>query len=179
MKLISILMVLTLSFGAHAEMYKWVDAEGNITYSDRPQPDSAGDKEEVTEITLPPLNTSEALDTSVLRETTKNTQPDKKANSSIKITKPQNDEAIRQNEGNMAISVAVKPQAGDHTVAIYVDGNEVSRGSATSVALQNVDRGTHVITADLISPEGKVIKSASPVTFHLLRYSIRNKATPR
>ena len=178
MKLISILMVLTLSFGAHAEMYKWVDAEGNITYSDRPQPDSGGEKKQVTEITLPSVNTADAVDTSVLRESS-NTQPDKKANSSIKITKPQNDEAIRQNEGNMVISVAVKPQAGDHTVAIYVDGNEVSRGSATSVALQNVDRGTHVITADLISPEGKVIKSATPVTFHLLRYSIRNKATPR
>ena len=178
MKLISIFTALILSFCAHAEMYKWVDADGNVTYSDRPEPGASASKEDVTEITIPRVNTADAVDTSVLTEST-SSRPDQKASASISITSPQNDEAIRQNEGNMSISVAVKAQADDHIIAIYIDGNEVSRGSATSVALQNVDRGTHIITADLVSPQGKVIKSAAPVTFHLLRYSARNSVTPR
>ena len=178
MRLISILAVLVLSFCVHAEMYKWVDAEGNITYSDRPQPGAEDGDEGATEVTIPPVNTADAIDTSVLRESNKPAQ-EQNANASIKITRPQHDEAIRQNEGNMSISVSVSPQASKQTIAIYVDGKEVSRGTATSVVLQNVDRGTHIITADLISAQGKVIKSADPVTFHLLRYSARNTVSPR
>ena len=177
MKLISTFIVLILSFCVHAEMYKWVDADGNVNYSDRPQT-ATGDGEEITEITIPQVNTADSVDTSILRESS-SAQPDQNGNTSIKITRPQDDEAIRQNEGNMLINVAVKSQARNPTIVIYVDGSEVSRGSATSVALRNVDRGTHIITAELISPEGKVIKSAVPVTFHLLRYSARNTVSPR
>lgn len=34
------LLMLTLSVAASAKMYKWVDADGNVTYSERKPPDS-------------------------------------------------------------------------------------------------------------------------------------------
>ncbi|MEM8844160.1 MAG: DUF4124 domain-containing protein [Pseudomonadota bacterium] len=173
MKIISIFIIVILSFSASAEMYKWVDAEGNITYSDRPQPGATETEEEVSEVSIPPVNTVPAVDTSVLNEPLADRSQTSVKNS-IQVVSPQDDEAIRQNEGNVSISVAIESGLDQGVVAIYLDGNEVSRGQATSVALQNVDRGTHVITADLISPAGKVVASADPVTFHLLRYRIPN-----
>lgn len=173
MRLISFLLFLALSFCAHAEMYKWVDADGNITYSDRPQPGASND-DEVTEVTVPPVNTVPAVDTSVLDKSEETKQDNQPGAESISIISPQDDEAIRENAGNVSISVAVEPILVDETVAIYLDGNEVSRGQATNVYLQNIDRGTHIITAEVISAEGNIVASASPVTFHLLRYSSRN-----
>lgn len=172
MNLVFIFVVLILSFTVNAELYKSVDADGNVTYSDRPEAAVSSGTEEVTEISVPPVNTADAVDTSVLNEPVSSSLKNKAVVDSIKIVSPQNDEAIRQNAGNVSITVATESGFKNGIVAIYLDGNEVSRGPATSVALQNVDRGTHVITADLISPTGKVLSSAAPVTFHLLRYRI-------
>ena len=171
MRYVSFFLLVTLSVCANADMYKWVDADGNITYSDRPQPGASKGEEEVTEIEVPPVNTVPAVDTSVLDQPEETNQDSQSGAESIAIISPQNDEAIRENAGNVSISVAVEPVLGDEIVAIYLDGNEVSRGQATNVYLQNIDRGTHTVTAEVISAAGDIVTSASPVTFHLLRYS--------
>ena len=92
----------------------------------------------------------------------------------ISIVAPENDTAVRQNAGNVSIKVAIEPflfnERGD-LLAIYMDGIEVSRGRATSVQLVEVDRGTHVVRAEIVDADGKILKKANPVTFTLHRHS--------
>lgn len=175
MKKLFCLGLMVLSISTHAELFKWKDADGNIIYSDQPPPN--GNKEESTldEKELPPLIETPALVVTP-QSTGSNTNADvEDVYESIEIINPVNgEEAIRQNEGNIAIQVAVKPrlltQAGD-LVVIYIDDKEVFRGPGLSVKLENVDRGTHVINAEIISAGGRTLKKAKSVTFTLQRFS--------
>ena len=63
MRLITLTMLFLLAFCAHAELFKWVDADGNIMYSDQPPPGAAKKEHQVDEETLPPIITTPALET--------------------------------------------------------------------------------------------------------------------
>lgn len=56
MKTLLAIVLAVLCFSAAAEqLYRWVDAEGNVHYSDRPPPDSATESEEiVVDAEIPP-----------------------------------------------------------------------------------------------------------------------------
>lgn len=90
----------------------------------------------------------------------------------IEISSPSNDEPIRENTGNITISVSVAPGlSGDHTIRITMDGGVISSGRGSYVSLTNVDRGTHTVAASLLGAGGEVIARSPTVTFHLLRAS--------
>ncbi len=176
MRFIIFTFLLAAAFCVQAELFKWVDADGNIIYSDQPPPGAAKKEHQVDEETLPPLTTTPALETPVVSSTSKDfgEEDPQERYKSIAIVVPENDTAVRQNAGNVSIKVAIDPylynERGD-LLAIYMDGLEVSRGRDLSVQLVEVDRGTHVIRAEIVDANGQVIKKASPVTFTLLRHS--------
>ena len=176
MKFLVLTMLLLAAYCAQAELFKWVDADGNIIYSDQPPPGAEKKDHQVDEEALPHLNTTPALETPVTSSTSSkaNKEDAKERYKSVAIVEPENDTSMRQNAGNVSIKVAIDPylfnERGD-TLAIYMDGFEVSRGRDLSVQLVEVDRGTHVIRAEIVNSKGKVIKKANPVTFTLHRYS--------
>lgn len=176
MRIITLIALLILSFCAQAELFKWVDAEGNIIYSDQPPPGIEKEKHQVDEKTLPPIITTPALETNTAPLATGNASftKSKERYKSVNIVAPEHDTAVRQNAGNVSIKVAIDPylfnERGDLLV-IYMDGLEVSRGNASTVQLLEVDRGTHTVRAEIIGENGKILKKASPVSFTLLRHS--------
>ena len=176
MKWIVLTTFLFASICAQAELFKWVDADGNIIYSDQPPPGAEKKDHQVDEQTLPHLNTTPALETPVASSTNEEAELDDPQDryKSVAIVEPENDTAVRQNAGNVSIKVAIDPylfnERGD-MLAIYMDGLEVSRGRDLSVQLVEVDRGTHEIRAEIIDSNGTVIKQANPVIFTLLRHS--------
>ena len=176
MRIFALITLLTLSFCAQAELFKWVDANGNIIYSDQPPPGTEKEQHQVEEEDLPALNTTPALEqpvTSATNSKSGNTEAEQRYKG-ISIVAPENDTSVRQNAGNVSIKVAIEPflfnERGD-LLAIYMDGIEVSRGRATSVQLVEVDRGTHVVRAEIVDADGKILKKAKPVTFTLHRHS--------
>ena len=176
MKWIVLTTFLLASLGVQAELFKWVDADGNIIYSDQPPPGAEKKEHQVDKEALPPLTTTPALETPVAatKSDAAGLEDSQERYKSIAIVVPEHDTAVRQNAGNVLIKVAIDPylfnERGD-LLAIYMDGLEVSRGRDLSVQLVEVDRGTHVIRAEIVNANGKVIKKASPVTFTLLRHS--------
>ena len=170
-----VLILLAVSVCAQAELFKWEDAEGNIIYSDQPPPGVEKKEHQVDEKALPPIITTPALKTPEPVADDKSNQtesPERYKNISIVV--PEHDTAVRQNAGNVLIKVAIEPylfnERGD-LLAIYIDDIEVARGRDLTVQLVEVDRGTHVIRAEIEDANGSVIKKASPVTFTLLRHS--------
>ena len=166
--------VCLLAFSAQAELFKWKDADGNLIYSDQPPPGKNKADSEVQQEELPQIISVPAPKAS----STVRLSPNKQTNNSVRykeltIIEPQHDTAVRENSGNVKISVRVLPENFAETggiLAIYMDGNEVSRGTETTVQLVNIDRGTHSLKAELLNSAGHVVKATRPTVFHLQRY---------
>lgn len=178
MRSLTAFIILLLSFGAQAELFKWKDAEGNIIYSDQPPPGAKKEEHKVEKESLPPIISTPALERPAASTSTSlsnNSQEEPDRYTSLAIVSPENDTSVRQNAGNVSIKVAIEPylfnERGDLLV-IYMDGQEVSRGRESSIQLIEVDRGTHVIGAEIVDASGNSIKTASPVTFTLHRHSV-------
>ena len=174
MKMLSIMFLTVIAVTAHAELFKWKDAEGNIIYSDQPPPGENKAKSKVEEESLPQIIAVPAEKASINTESrSSDDSNDKSKTRNLVIESPKHDEAVRENSGNVSISVRVEPinfADNGSILAIYMDGKEVAKGPETTVQLLNVDRGTHTIKAELINSSGTVILATEPTIFHLLRY---------
>ncbi|MGH8245738.1 MAG: DUF4124 domain-containing protein [Gammaproteobacteria bacterium] len=164
---IGILIIALFAATASAEVYRSVDAAGNVIYSDEPSPGAElVDVQEVQTYTPEPVPPS-----------TYSPPPGEPAPNytRLEIISPANDESVRQNDGNVTVSVAVVPDLrGSDRLALYVDGQPMASGSSTVIAVENLDRGTHELRAVVTGPDGKPRGSSAPVTFHLLRHSAQH-----
>ena len=177
MRIILTTLLLIASVLVQAELFKWVDEEGNIIYSDQPPVGADKSEHQVDEEKLPPIISTPALEQPSRTSSSSSsaaTNPVERYKS-LTIVSPEHDTSVRQNAGNVSIKVAIEPylfnERGDLLV-IYMDGLEVARGRESSVQLIEVDRGTHTIRAEIIGANGKILKKASPVTFTLHRHSV-------
>jgi uncharacterized protein DUF4124 len=142
-------------------VYKTVDEDGNIIFTDKPS-------EEAEEIKIQELETIKNPNPGRYKPSTEK-PPEEFKYKSFVITSPENGAGIRSNNGNVSISVSLEPmKKAGHKIIISMDGKEV--GSGSSVSLQNVDRGTHSISASVVDANGKTWISTSS-TFSMLRVS--------
>ena len=145
---------------------------------DTPTSDQCTESEEVPEADLPPLiRTKPApIPTNQGKITDRNDdQKGLNVYDAVTITSPANEESIRSNEGQVIISYASSPALKSrygHRYVIMLGGAEVYRGTNTSVSLENVDRGTHVVTAKIVAANGRTLASSETIEFTLHRHSI-------
>lgn len=94
----------------------------------------------------------------------------------IAILSPIDEATVRNNSGNIDVTVMVVPKLGEQqTIQLTLDGKPVGEpGRNIQQQLHNIDRGSHQLSADLLE-NGKVIASAPPVTVFLHRASILNR----
>ena len=133
---ILILLLVNTSGGA-AEIYRTVDKDGNVIFSDKPTKES--EKIQLKETTTIKSLSVEPSSQATTPPTKEKTIPYK----SISITAPAEDETIQQNAGDVSVRVAVDPmlQQGDEVV-VYLDGAEQMKGAGGAFNLENIDRGT-------------------------------------
>ena len=167
--LISILLV--CPWLCYAQVYQWLDAQGNVHFSDAPPPDGSKARD-VKEITVPPISTVPAIKSAPAK--TEDGQNTRASNyRRLAIVEPANDSAIRQNNGNVTIATSLEPalRPGD-TITLFVDGEAIVTGREARFMLPNMDRGTHTLRAVVSDSAGKTLISSETVSFHLLRVSI-------
>ena len=164
---LAILLILTPAL-TWSEIYKRVDKDGNVYYSDLP------DKKNAKPIKVDPVSTLKSQKTKRYSESEGRSSRKKKAKQrrksyKLQITFPKHDEAIRANDGNITLQAAVNPSlTSNHKLAFYLDGKEVAKGSNNQVALKNVSRGSDTAQVKIIQNQ-KVISNSEAITFHLLR----------
>lgn len=167
-------------------IYKTTDAQGNVVFTDVPPNDESKSIELINGNSYAPAATpavpttnSNAADEAPAEE-----MPAAGYNK-VTITAPAHDQALRENTGNISVSVALDPAlnvASGHRIRILLDGKVAADAASATVALQNIDRGTHTLVAEVIDASDAVLKASSPVIVHLQRYSILNqppKKTPK
>jgi hypothetical protein len=179
MRTITVLAFCLAALVVHAKVYRTVDKDGNITYSDTP---SANSKR----INVPPVQTISAPKPAATKHDV--AKPSVPANSGpaakkskvvryrLSIVSPEDGQTVRQNEGMVSVAVSIKPplQQGD-LIQFSLNGKPAGDPSAASSAtLSFVDRGAHLIGAKVVTASGTTKATAKPVTLHLKRFFITN-----
>ncbi|THB68671.1 MAG: DUF4124 domain-containing protein [Gammaproteobacteria bacterium] len=172
MKTIASVIFLFLPLCSFSAVYKWTDKNGKIHYSDTPRDTQSKEIElpEASSYTPPP-----SYNTGINEEKTKEEQKKEVKYQEIKISSPENDQAVHSAPGSVTINVSVTPALqSSHKVVIYIDGKKLSEGGSASATIQNVDRGTHTVKAEIVDESGKKLISSKSSTFHLIRPVVRN-----
>lgn len=175
MRIFVTLFLLTLSTAAAAGIYKWVQPDGSIIYSDRPPVENALPAD------LPPVQEIKVVPPASPASDTDSSEGSRRENSSftytsLEVTQPEDNGTLRDNSGQVSVQISIDPslQAED-TIAILLDGKEIGQGKGTSMTISNVDRGRHTLQAVVKNAAGSPLKQSPAITFNLQRTSIQQR----
>jgi hypothetical protein len=165
-----IISLLFVCLPVSAEIYRWIDNEGNVIYSDQPNP-------KAEQIELSPTTTYSPTVTaqpeiSIIEETSEADLPVPPYE--LRIVSPGQNESIWVNSGNLTVSLIVEPTLDaerQDKIRLLLDGSEVGVQASTSFELTELSRGQHQLTAEVINQSGQTLTQATVVTFQLHRAS--------
>jgi hypothetical protein len=168
---------------AQAKIYKTIDKDGNVVYTDVAPTQREGEGE----LQVEELNTYRSPEPAVLPTVRLSPEaPPLEAEevvtyTALELSSPTADQAIRANNGNISLSANVLPALqDDHALRFFLDGVPVATVNGLTAALTAVDRGTHSARVAIVDRAGATIRESAAVEFHVLRYSIQNpNARPR
>jgi hypothetical protein len=175
--LIALVLILFLlpSMGTADSLYKWVDAQGNVHYSDKPAPGATKIEVPKAPTFTPPAVAQPSNDNSsdhrFQNQKSSDAQPEAAGGyTSFAISSPKDQETL-WNVPSVTVSVNLQPalQPGD-SGTITLDGASQTV-AGTSATFNDVDRGQHTVTASI----GRM--SAGPVTFYILKTSTQKPPT--
>jgi Domain of unknown function (DUF4124) len=173
MKCFPVLLIL-LAASVQADVYRSVNENGEIIFSDQPTPNAQ-------RIKLPELPTYKAPPIPGFSSTPE-AAPVANPYNSVKIIAPENDATIRDNQGIVRVQVALEPPLitrQGHKIQFYLNGEPhgVPVGT-TSISFSNLARGTYTLSTSVVDANGAVLKTSDPVVFHLHRESVLNPNSP-
>lgn len=163
-----LLILLLTALVANAEVYKWVDEQGNVHYGDVPPGGTPAEP-----LQLPGLSTYRDRTPAPATEPAKPAPAPFAGYTKVAIVQPEPGSAVRANDQRVAVSVALEPplQPG-HAVVILLDGNPVGAPYAgTAVELSGVYRGEHSLQARIVDANGKQLAESATITFTLRQVS--------
>lgn len=176
--LIPLLLVLgaTLSAPAFAEVYRVVDKDGNVIYTDQP-PETGAEPMKLPELSVveaTPMTPPAAAD--VTEEDAEQQVTDirelRRGYKDFSISSPKPEEFIEGSGNEVTIGwtsrYALQPGM---MVMITLDGRALEPTTASSVTVKEVDRGEHIVQAQLVDARNRRIATASPVTFFVRQFS--------
>ncbi len=176
-------LMLALSGAAQGEVYKTVDKDGNVIYTDQP-PEPGAEPMELPGLSIiesvpmkPPAATAGAAGEG--EEVVTNIRELRRGYRDFRITSPAQDQWIEGEGNSVTINwdsrYALQPGM---MVIISVDGKAMEPTTASSLVLNEVDRGEHSVSAQIVDAQNRKIATASPVTFHVRQFSQNFNRTP-
>jgi len=173
-----LVLLITFTCSAHASLYKGLDEEGNVTYSDTPF-------ENAEKMTPPPITVLDAPKKApaaapkaekegsdkVVETTYKN----------FKISAPKNGQTI-WNVPDLTVAVQMTPSLNTeqgHTVWLLMDGKILAKNSRSMLMqIGRADRGQHKLQAQIRNKKGKVINKSKSITIHI-KNTVVTRPAPR
>lgn len=165
-----------VGLSATAQIYKHVDENGNVTFTDKPSDDAQPVELQTPNSSPPPPQSNYPTPTP---------PPSTGAVSAYQVTinSPANDSIIPNGPGNFSVSASVSPQlAPGNKLQLLVDGTANGEPQMSgNWALTNVFRGEHTLVVNVVDSKGKQVAASGPVKIAVFRPSShgRAKATPR
>lgn len=178
-----VLVAFSLAFAAGtlmAQVYKVVDKDGNVTYTDTPPNDGSKPIElrPISIIEAPVYEKAPAAgdgDGDVKEEAEKPLRYLRSQYKDFVISSPRSDETIQNPENAIVINWRVSNALLPGIYAnVYVDGTQRGRTRDSVVRVSGLDRGEHTVTAELRDSKNRVITTAQPVVFFIRQPGLIN-----
>ena len=172
MRIALLFLMLTLASLAQGQtrIYKVVDANGNITFTDKP-PVSSQDKSSSVELNQ--INISAPPPERTRNTTTETNKPEAILDYDITIASPPDSTTIPMGPGNFSLAASVSPslENGDKLQLILNGEPYGNPQNSSNWNLTNVLRGAHDLSVQAVSNSGKVLSQSRPVRVYVLRPS--------
>jgi len=157
-------VLLTFSTTTQSEIYRTVDENGNVTFSDNP------DVEGGEKVDLEPINTQPKQRNPFPIPVTQ--EEEVFEYEEIAITNPANDHTVPTGfAGTFSVAVQVTPSLlYSHRLQLMLDGAPYGKaGKITQFQLQNIPRGAHQLVANVIDKDGNVVDKSKSITVNVIR----------
>lgn len=162
-----------IALPASAEVFTYVDAQGNRVFTDQP---GSGNAKRV------PLATSNRMPANptgappVIAGKKAETKPLFRYDM-LRVLVPEPDATIRSSAGELIVSITSEPglQRG-HRFRLLLDGQPTAEpGPSPVFALSNIDRGSHNLSVEILDELGRTVERTANQPFHMLRISLAQK----
>ena len=163
--LVSLLLVSTT---AVSEVYKVVDQNGKVTYTDNPPADNPTTES----VDLPTINTQPAP---ALQPQTEGKAAEATDYSQVSITNPAHDSTVPPGQLSVNVQISTEPalQLG-HGVQLFYDNQPYNEPvPATSFQISGMERGEHTLQAKIIDEVGNILLSSNTITFYVKRSFVK------
>jgi hypothetical protein len=158
-----LLLFWVLSFCAVSatKVYKVVNPDGSISYSDQAQNNAE-------ELSIEPVPTIPAYRSPLLPNTQNEESQSLAIYTRLSIDEPRPNAAFNSGNGDVSIRVSTDPNLkASHFFEFYLDGELVGQQESASLLLNNVDRGSHTISVVITNGSGnEFIKTTNNFTIH-------------
>jgi hypothetical protein len=174
MRLFILVSVLIAAGTVLAQAYRWVDDDGIVHYSDRPQEGAEriilpSDKQ-VTRRPAPKRVAAAAPQTTGNQQAAD--QPGAFKYESLAVASPAAEETLWNIAGILNVTLDLQPALqGGHQVRVYFDG-ERQMVSGTSFQIEEVWRGAHNIQAEVVDATGKLMIRSQPNRFYVQQSTV-------
>lgn len=168
-----LLCLLLVTLPAVADVYTYIDAQGNRVFTDQPHG-------KAHRVDIAPSNKMAAP--------TRKLSPPSTAKPKtmfryqvLRILVPEPDATVRSMTGELIVSVSNDPvlQEG-HTYRLLVDGQPIAQtGRSPVFPLTNLDRGTHQLAVEILDESGRLLEKTPNQPFHMMRISLAQKRLAR
>jgi len=167
-----LLCLLLITQAASAQVYTYIDAEGNRVFTDKPRSSNA------ERVMLAPSNSVQLNQP----KPTVHMAPPSVTKPTVhyqllRILVPEPDASIHNGSGDMIVTLSSEPGLlPGHSYRLLLDGEpqgEISRSPVFS--LRHVDRGTHQLVAEIIDSAGLIVERTPAQPFHMHRMTLAQK----
>ena len=163
-----ILTLLASSAAWSDRVYRHVDEDGNVTFTDEP-PDGDSEEVKIHPITVMPLPRPQARST---QDEPEDETEESAGYEALAITKPEHDTAFWRASGDIVIEVNVQPELRqNHTLELELDGERTQQSRESRFEITNIDRGTHEAVVHIVDDGGETVKSSELTRFTVHRPS--------
>ncbi|KAB0493774.1 DUF4124 domain-containing protein [Pseudomonas vancouverensis] len=173
-----LLVVCLIALPAHAEVFTYVDAQGHRFFTDQPKP---GNALRVPQTAINLMAANPAPEPAPAVQTSPEEQPLFHYDL-VRILIPEPDATIRNNAGELIVSVTNEPdlQPG-HRYRLLLDGEPTAEPGLSPVfPLTDIDRGSHTLSVEILDEQGRIVERTASQPFHMQRTSLaqRRKIKP-
>ena len=162
----SLVALLAIALLSGAGIYRHVDEDGNVSFSDQPSEGAELIEIEGSSTYTPPPRTQRREGTEPRIEPEPEAGP---VYELVQILSPADQGTVRDNEGRVTVRTETRPPLRDgHALALLVDGEphgQPQRGY--SFELTDIHRGEHSVQAVVIDGAGEPVAESEPHVFYM------------
>jgi hypothetical protein len=152
------------------EIYKTVDEQGRVIYSDRPS-SQPGER-----VTLPPVNTLPSDITRPASGYPPSQAREPAIDYQVRIVSPQDNATVPPGQRDLAIAVSLnRPLHRDHLLMFMMDGEPLEETRNNSVVVREITRGAHSLHVEVIDARGNTLTRSGSITVNVHRPSVINR----